>query len=517
MKSKTSGDIRCVDRSELNSRIGIAPSRCCLTTSVHELAAIFSYGRALCSRHGICCRRAARMDGREDATEGAAMELDDLNRATPASQSQSSVERHSQSRSANRDETSSSPERHAQQRPFRPSPDGHQHAEADLHGFETAVAPEIPHATSAEGHPADRATVLADNTVVGANVEPEIRVTPVRHRFSPYRHYIDSISRALPHFRNLPNRHVRAATGASVSCWHLPSITLANDDDQIAEMRSLGGGGEVLYNEHAAVGGSRSGSTDGQSLRWQRSHILQYNEWAAFRPNTYGSQYDDTSTFTAEVLREWAARNVFTQIYRSIDPRPATLIFAATDLTPALIDALGAAFDMDPEVFEEHLYDSHYAMELQLQPPPDSWCTNGMRKSWRSLRWLRPVLRRPLPPAPLRSYQTNITSNVGRLKKKDSLTVSWDVVEEIGVSEAGITQSRRISHTIEPVVNVFRNEMSLATDPYALEKAGDLVDELRHPRGVPWAWEERATVWHSFLGNQEICECSDRHRTDYSC
>ena len=68
------------------------------------------------------------------------------------------------------------------------------------------------------------------------------------------------------------------------------------------------------------------------------------------------------------------------------------------DLSPSTINCLWARFGVNPEFFEEHLINSGYEDGNYADAPSQSWTTSGMKKTYVSMRWYRPVVRLPVGP-----------------------------------------------------------------------------------------------------------------------
>jgi hypothetical protein len=60
------------------------------------------------------------------------------------------------------------------------------------------------------------------------------------------------------------------------------------------------------------------------------------------------------------------------------------------DLSPGIIEILGATLEADPEFFAEHLIDSGYH-ERYTPEPSREWNTRGCKKQYFSMQWQRPV------------------------------------------------------------------------------------------------------------------------------
>ncbi|RLL97495.1 hypothetical protein CFD26_104736 [Aspergillus turcosus] len=142
-------------------------------------------------------------------------------------------------------------------------------------------------------------------------------------------------------------------------------------------------------------------------------------------------------------------------------------LFIVEDLSEGTINALGEAFGITPEFFEEHLLNSGYGGAQYDDPPARSWKTAGMNKSYVSIQWFRPVYRRP----PLFSNRD----------REDLLDVDGDGLEYISGSS---------SISLKAETNIFRSEWDLRVDPRGTTK------EMSQ-----FGLVERASIWRKQAEN----------------
>ncbi|OBT99853.2 hypothetical protein VE01_02243 [Pseudogymnoascus verrucosus] len=142
------------------------------------------------------------------------------------------------------------------------------------------------------------------------------------------------------------------------------------------------------------------------------------------------------------------------------------------DLAPQIINLLGNLFGLSPEVFEEHLINSGYEGANYDDKPAHTWSTAKMKKSHASIKWYRPVQRRPVPPYSTRDREVLLDPTQGRLKRSEDYDRDGLVYQ---------TQS-----------NIFRSEWEMWTDPTITAEDDRIC-----------GWEERATIWSQKLDGRD--------------
>lgn len=155
----------------------------------------------------------------------------------------------------------------------------------------------------------------------------------------------------------------------------------------------------------------------------------------------------------------------FYRVLKTVSDNCLQRIIIVEDLTPLLIDLLGATFQIPPHVFEEHLDRSGYRMS-ESRNKATSWNTRSSGQGYSSITWFRPVL--PLIP---------ITPRF-RLKL---ITNQRPMVRSI------FDESRRRNVRLETLANIWRRYLDLCPEP------GTHYQDSRDP--YPVGWEERATIW----------------------
>ncbi|KAF2093732.1 hypothetical protein NA57DRAFT_61435 [Rhizodiscina lignyota] len=155
------------------------------------------------------------------------------------------------------------------------------------------------------------------------------------------------------------------------------------------------------------------------------------------------------------------------------------------DLTPWLIETIGAAFWVNPEFFEEHLSHSGYQGHHCVGIPPRSWNTNATPKDYISVKWYRPVYRNELKPHIMPERKSLLDPEIG--------AVEWTSSTATLVDEDGVTEiSESVEHMVSIEQNIFRADWPLVTNP-------DIVIPSNRYH-VPSVWEERATMYRTSIG-----------------
>ncbi|KAF1847936.1 uncharacterized protein K460DRAFT_403252 [Cucurbitaria berberidis CBS 394.84] len=137
------------------------------------------------------------------------------------------------------------------------------------------------------------------------------------------------------------------------------------------------------------------------------------------------------------------------------------------DLTPSLIDLLGASFQIPPHVFEEHLEGGGYRTTPENRDNANTWHTRSSAQGYSSITWYRPVL--PLFPITSR-FRARLVRD-----RKPSLRCVYDGCE------------RRHDIRLQTTANIWRRSLELCPEPGVYHKGSETE--------FPVGWEERATIW----------------------
>jgi len=166
------------------------------------------------------------------------------------------------------------------------------------------------------------------------------------------------------------------------------------------------------------------------------------------------------------------------------------------DLSPELIDSLGAVFAINPEFFEEHLNSSQYNISgnLPVNRPSFQQATHDFQHI--SIRWWRPLYRKsfrqnkPISSPVIWRSLMKTGFNMRRLKSRST-----------HIDNTSTTVHRRNilhEHTLRPNTNIFRQEWNLS--PVHREETRSDVNR------TAVGWEERLTVHCQVIGRCSLCE-----------
>ncbi|KAB5549450.1 hypothetical protein GE09DRAFT_1288095 [Coniochaeta sp. 2T2.1] len=183
------------------------------------------------------------------------------------------------------------------------------------------------------------------------------------------------------------------------------------------------------------------------------------------------------------------------------------------DLSRELINSIGPALCLWPEVFEEHLVKSGYTAASYEDAESSTWPTRFLRKQQVSLRWHSLVRRRDMEPRDIHSRRLLLN---GELEWKRAFREGGP----------GSREGRWQTHSLHAIPNIFRQEWSLSSVNRAMrsglvegerrglidiskgdeqEHAGELQHTPENEMDIV-AWEERVTFcWGSWgLGRVPI-------------
>lgn len=147
-------------------------------------------------------------------------------------------------------------------------------------------------------------------------------------------------------------------------------------------------------------------------------------------------------------------------------------IVVVEDLCPRTINLLGTLFGISPEFFEEHLINSGFGGANYDDPPSHTWTTSGMKKSFISMRWHRPVVRLPVVPFSERDLNELLDPEIGRVEYR--------------------SKTSRTLRVYQTETNILRSEWALWTDP-----------AITTTRKRFCGWEERVSVWNQKMRERD--------------
>lgn len=152
------------------------------------------------------------------------------------------------------------------------------------------------------------------------------------------------------------------------------------------------------------------------------------------------------------------------------------------DLSPKLVDLLGATFDIAPHVFEEHLGFSGYRRrDVDTDTKKNTWNTRSNAlgySSVASVKWYRPVL--PLIPIDQRFRRSLIR----------------DQRPQVNCPQANCPYDEEHTLPLSATANIWRHFLELCPEPGTYHRGS----RTEYPVG----WEERVTIWKQNLDGCEF-------------
>jgi hypothetical protein len=140
-----------------------------------------------------------------------------------------------------------------------------------------------------------------------------------------------------------------------------------------------------------------------------------------------------------------------------------------SDLTPRVIEHLWSTQWMNPDFFETHLHRSGYAHFNSDEHPPSTWNTRSFKKTYGTIKWMRPVTIPSSRPINLDQVLQIIKEPVVKV----SLQAKANIID---------------TDTVRLVTNIYRQEIALTCDP--AEQSVNASDTDWYPAAL----EERTTI-----------------------
>ena len=210
-----------------------------------------------------------------------------------------------------------------------------------------------------------------------------------------------------------------------------------------------------------------------------------------------------------------------------LDPQVITRYILIEDLSPEVISCIGSVFEVDPELFAEHINRSGYGGMDYGDPLPSHW----MSEAHISLKWYRPVKQHPKITQWLETPRTLLDLQK-RKPTDDTISAKRAVPGSIPWSDStygpdGRPDKNAKSHQVQISTNIFRSCRTLSTRPSTRKEAlnvksgsilrSSLSRAYRKPAHVnldsetswtsdtvPTAWEEKASFFRYNKGSVPI-------------
>jgi hypothetical protein len=146
------------------------------------------------------------------------------------------------------------------------------------------------------------------------------------------------------------------------------------------------------------------------------------------------------------------------------------------DLSMDLMRALGSQYQVDPEAFAAHIATGGHNKLSYTDSSESRWSTAKTKKSYRSIKWFRPVR--------LGSRVLSWLQTPEDLIKLEGRGIEW--TETSYERRGSVLVEKKTKHHVKLNTNTFRQTRPLSTRPLDFSKDS-----------VPAVWEERATVFLS--------------------
>lgn len=197
--------------------------------------------------------------------------------------------------------------------------------------------------------------------------------------------------------------------------------------------------------------------------------VFDYDAQENLIYRTYRGRTLPNGALWGDMLPDYYIRDV--PNIRNVPSNVATRLIVIEDLSSAVIEILGSALEIRPEVFEAHLRNSGYERTRSTDVSNQSrmWKRFDSSQLYDSLTWFRPVLP---------------TLSISDGKYKD---IWADRNPRLPCLYPNCT---RDNHKVATKRNVLRNR-------FALSIFND-TDNLGH---FPIGWEERITIWRRKIGH----------------
>lgn len=113
------------------------------------------------------------------------------------------------------------------------------------------------------------------------------------------------------------------------------------------------------------------------------------------------------------------------------------------DISTSMMNSLGPAFDLSPEIFESQLVQSGFTPSSYEDPDPSTWLTRFLPKRHITLRWFSAVLRKDMEPRDMASRRLLISRGLKWIRY---------------INGPGRNNQSFSRQQLHPAVNIFRQE-----------------------------------------------------------
>jgi hypothetical protein len=166
----------------------------------------------------------------------------------------------------------------------------------------------------------------------------------------------------------------------------------------------------------------------------------------------------------------------FQNVMMNISSPKTQRIVLVEDLSPRLIDLLGATLGIPPQVFEDHLDRSGYNPILGKAVNPSAWRSRYSVQGYSSMTWYRPVIS----VVPVHT------------EFRDRLVEGYSPLLRTTSNDGGKVR-------VVTTSNIWRPNLKLSPEPGACHKGCGTE--------YPVGWEEKATIWVNHINGHHFGTC----------
>jgi hypothetical protein len=182
------------------------------------------------------------------------------------------------------------------------------------------------------------------------------------------------------------------------------------------------------------------------------------------------------------------------------DGTVASRMVVVEDLCSELIEALGFAFDLDPEFFAEHLNRSGYNSADYEDAPPERWRTAHLQKDYASMTWMRPDYQSVTVEELLQTPGTILDRRKESPKALTATAKGAAIWQDAELNDKGERNEQAMKHNSSVDTNIFRQSRLLSTRSVLRSEFQDVQGAAQpwnnastSSNFVPAAWEERVS------------------------
>jgi hypothetical protein len=144
------------------------------------------------------------------------------------------------------------------------------------------------------------------------------------------------------------------------------------------------------------------------------------------------------------------------------DGTVASRMVVVEELCSELIEALGFAFDLDPEFFAEHLNRSGYNSADYEDAPPERWRTAHLQKDYASMTWMCPDYQSVTVAELLQTPGTILDRRKESPKALTATVTGAEIWQDAELNDKGERNEQAMKHKSSVETNIFRQSLLLS-------------------------------------------------------